>query len=206
MRQTLFRPTCVALIVSLIIVAACTTTPPVPEPAPAAAEYHIDATVKDLMLGAIDTNADVVWNAVMFVDGDKGLIETRPQNDEEWDAARHAALVLMESTNLLKMPGRKVARPHERSIVPGIELEPEEMEKLIEADRPKWNKHADDLRAAVGLALTAIEAKDSNKLFEVGEQIELACENCHKTYWYPNEVLPEFDFDSIPRTGESPSK
>jgi hypothetical protein len=206
MRPTLFRHTCPALIVSLIIVGACTTTPPVPEPAPAAPEYHLDATIKDLMLGAIDTNADVVWNAVMFVDGDKGLIETRPKNDEEWDAARHAALMLMESTNLLKMPGRKVARPHERSIVPGIELEPEEMEKLIEADPAKWNRHAEDLRGAVGLALAAIEAKDSDKLFEVGEKIELACENCHKTYWYPNEVVPEFDFKSIPHEGEPAPK
>ena len=24
-----------------------------------------------------------------------------------------------------------------------------------------------------------------------GETIEVACENCHRAYWYPNEVIPQ---------------
>ena len=42
------------------------------------------------------------------------------------------------------------------------------------------------------LAAKAADAKDADKIFEVGETIEHACENCHKTYWYPNEVIPQF--------------
>jgi redox-regulated HSP33 family molecular chaperone len=44
--------------------------------------------------------------------------------------------------------------------------------------------------------LAAIDAKDSQKVFEIGEQIEVACESCHKQYWYPNEKIPEFPSDS----------
>jgi hypothetical protein len=41
------------------------------------------------------------------------------------------------------------------------------------------------------LAVRAAEKKDADKIFEVGETIEHACENCQKTYWYPNEKIPE---------------
>ena len=39
-------------------------------------------------------------------------------------------------------------------------------------------------------ATAAADAKDAQKLFEVGEQIEHACEGCHSSYWYPNEKVP----------------
>jgi cytochrome c556 len=189
-----------ALIASMAI-AACTATPPVPETAPPAPEFRADATIKDLMLGTIDTNADVVWLSVSFVNNDQGIVETRPKNDEEWAQVRRAALMLMEATNLLKMPGRKVAQAHEKSETPGIELEPVEMEEMINKDRAAWNKHADDLYAAVAETLVAIEAKDADKVFELGEKIELACETCHKTYWYPNEQIPEFTIpETVPST------
>jgi len=196
MRSILFRHSLgLGALIASVAVTACTATPPVPDTAPPAApasEVHADATIKDLMLGTVDTNADVVWLSVSFVNNDKGIVETRPKNDEEWEPVRRSALMLMEATNLLKMPGRKVAQAHEKSETPGIELEPAEMEEMINKDRAAWNKHADDLYAAVAETLAAINAKDADKVFELGEKIELACETCHKTYWYPNEVTPEF--------------
>jgi hypothetical protein len=185
------------------LAAACTTTPPVPEPAAPAAELHLDATIKDLMLGVIDTNADVVWNAVSFIHGAEGIVETRPKNDEEWATTRVAALALMEASNLLKMHPRKVAQAHEKSVVPGVELEPAEMEANIAKDPAAWDRHAEDLYAAVRNVLGAIDAKDMNKVFELGATIEHACEGCHKAYWYPNEVLPEIDFSKLPPIGQA---
>jgi hypothetical protein len=187
-----------ALIASVAITASCKATPPVPAAAPAAPEYHIDATIKDIMLGLIDPMADVVWLSVNFVNNEKGIIETKPKTDEEWATVRRGALALAEATNLLKMPGRMVARPHEKSETPGVELEPSEMLALIEKDRPAFVKHADDLHAAVMEVLTAIDAKDSDKVFELGEKIDAACEKCHKTYWYPNEVIPDFNAAAKP--------
>ena len=29
-------------------------------------------------------------------------------------------------------------------------------------------------------------------LFEIGEDLDKACENCHRAYWYPNEQIPDF--------------
>jgi cytochrome c553 len=179
-----------AFIATLATTLACQSKPPAP--APGAPDYAVTATIKDLMLGVIDPAADVVWLAVSFVNGDKGIVETRPRNDMEWAAIRRGAVALAESTNLLQMPGRRVAAPGEKSETPGIELEPEEMDALIAKEPAAWNRHAKDLYTATMLALAAIDAKDSDKLFEVGETIEAACEACHKSYWYPNEKIPEF--------------
>jgi cytochrome c556 len=65
------------------------------------------------------------------------------------------------------------------------------MEALINQDLDSWNEGAKALQAAALNALHAADAHDADKIFEVGEQIEHACENCHKQYWYPNEKLPQ---------------
>ena len=150
-----------------------------------------DHTIKELMLNVVDTNADVVWLSVTTVASDKGLIETRPKNDAEWARVRQGAVTLAEAANLLMIPGRHVARAGEKSETPGVELEPSEMEALINKDRPAFYRHAKALYDAAMLAVDAIDKKDADKVFEVGENIDSACESCHKSYWYPNEKIPE---------------
>ena len=153
--------------------------------------FAADVTIKELMLNVIDTNADVVWLSVTTVASEKGLVETRPTTDEEWTRVRAGAITLAESANLLMIPGRRVARPGEKSETPGVELEPEEMDVLIAKDRASWDKHARDLYDAAMIAAKAAERKDADKIFEIGESIEHACEGCHRSYWYPNEVIPQ---------------
>jgi cytochrome c556 len=149
------------------------------------------ATVKDLMLAIIDTNADVVWESVSSVSNEKGLVETRPQTDEDWQKVRRGAVALAEGANMLMIPGRRVARPGEKSETPGVELEPEEMDALIAKDPAAFHKRAADLRTAALEILDAVDKKDADKVFAIGEHIERACENCHSHYWYPNEKIPE---------------
>jgi hypothetical protein len=181
------------LIVGLIFTAsACQraqeAAPPAAAPAPA---FLPEATIKDLMLGIVDGAADDVWLSVTTIVSDKGVVDTRPTNDEEWEKVRYGALTLVEASNLLKITGRRVARPGEKSVAPGVELEPEEMDKLINADLAGWAMRAQALHDAALLAVRAAEAKDADKIFEVGETIEHACEGCHRAYWYPNEQIPD---------------
>ena len=141
-------------------------------------------------MNVVDTSADVVWLSVTTVVSDKGLVETRPKTDEDWLKVRQGAITLAEAANLLMIPGRHVARPGEKSETPGIELEPAEMEVLINKDRPAWEQRATALHDAATLALRAAESHDADRVFEVGESIEQACENCHKQDRYPNEKIP----------------
>ncbi|HEY6508777.1 MAG TPA: hypothetical protein VIY56_12245, partial [Vicinamibacterales bacterium] len=106
--------------------------------------------------------------------------------------ARSGAVMLIEASNLLMIPGRHVAKPGEKSEAPGVELEPAEMEVNILKDLPEFYKAALRLHDAATQALTAIDGKNPNKLFELGETIEMACEHCHSRYWYPNEKIPDF--------------
>ena len=175
----------------VLIIAACGPSP-APDSASTEPPYVVTATVKDLMLSIIDLNADVVWESVSTVSSETGVVDTRPKTDEDWARVRHGAMTLAEASNLLMMPGRRVARPGEKSETPGVELEPEEMDALIAKDRASWNKRAEALRLAALDILKAVEAKDSDKVFAVGEEIERACEGCHSHYWYPNEKIPDF--------------
>lgn len=145
------------------------------------------------MLSIIDPSADVVWLSVTTVMSKTGTLETVPRTGEDWTKVRHGALTLAEAANLLMMPRRRVARPGEKSETPGIELEPEEIDALIAKDPAAWNRRATALREAAQAALQAIDAKDPDTLFAVGEQIEGSCEACHTQYWYPNEKLPSFE-------------
>lgn len=190
--RKLFSVSVLLCAMTLALTAGCqqaqTQTPP--KPVADSPEYFPTATVKDLMQSVVDPAADVVWLSVTTVQDSKGTHDKAPMTDEEWTQVRHGAIALTEAANLLMVPGRHVARPGEKSETPGVELEPSEMEVLINKDLTAWHKRARDLHDAGAAALQAIDAKDANKVFEVGEQIERACEGCHSHYWYPNEKIP----------------
>jgi hypothetical protein len=190
--RTSFRIVALFSLVAIVLAACARPSDPAPaEPEQVSPHYVPEATVKDLMQAVVDTSADAVWLSVTTEVNDKGVIDTRPRNDDEWTRVRHGALTLAESANLLMIPGRHVARPGEKSEAPGVELEPEEMEVLINKDRAAWNARATALHDAAMLAARAADAHDADKIFEVGETIENACESCHRQYWYPNEKIPD---------------
>src|SRR5918994_4289721 len=111
---------------SLALHQACQSSQPTQPAAAAQPPYAPTATIKDIMLNIIDPAADVVWLSVTSVQSAEGLVDTAPKTDEDWKKVRSGAITLMEASNLLMMPGRRVAAPGEKSETPGIELEPEE--------------------------------------------------------------------------------
>ena len=191
MRKPLFVVSSVVLMLGLTM-AGCRRAETASAETSALPPFVTEQTIKDLMLDVIDTNADVVWLSVTTVASEKGLVETRPTTEEEWERVRRGAITLAEAANLLMVPGRKVAPPDHKSEVPGIELEGPEMDALIAKDPQAFYKHARQLYDAAMLAANAAKNKDADKIFEVGETIEHACEGCHRAYWYPNEKIPEF--------------
>jgi hypothetical protein len=155
------------------------------------AEYRTTATIKDIMDSMVDPSADFIWEAVAIVVSAKGVEEKAPHTDEEWRDVRRRAITLLEATNLLQIPGRHVAKPGEKADDPKVELAPEQIEEMINKDRTSWIKYAHGLHDATTEALKAIEAKDKEKLLDVGNGIDEACEKCHLQYWYPNENKPQ---------------
>jgi hypothetical protein len=165
---------------SLFVIGACTRTQPPPP-----SSLQPEATIKDIMDSMVDPSADVLWESVATIVSAAGTDERQPRTDDDWKNVHRHAVILVEATNLLKMEGRHVAKPKEKSENPGIELEPAQMEQLIKDDRPAFIKFAQGLHDAALPALRATEARDPMALLDAGEAIDTACENCHLKYWYP---------------------
>jgi cytochrome c556 len=152
-----------------------------------APEYRTDATVKDIMDSVVDPNADFLWDSVSSLSTLKGLEEKAPKTDEEWKEVRRHAIALMESTNMLRIPGRAVARPGEKASDPRVEEQPEAIQAFINRDRASWNKAAEGLYDATALILKAVDAKNVDGILDAGDYIDKACETCHLKYWYPKQ-------------------
>jgi hypothetical protein len=116
-----------------------------------------------------------------------GIKEKRPQNPEEWKEERRRAMVLVEAANLLIMPGRRVAKEGEKADNPEVELGPEEIQALIDKDRPNFLRLAKEFQTTAIEQLKAVDDKDIEALLKVGGDVDTRCENCHKVYWYPND-------------------
>src|SRR4029078_3650620 len=117
------------------VVLACSSNQPPAPPAGPQPEFRTTTTIKDIMDSIVDPSADELWESVATTVDATGVHDKYPQTDEEWKAVRRDAIRLLEGSNLLLIPGRHVAKPGEKSENPGIELEPEQMEALINQDR-----------------------------------------------------------------------
>jgi hypothetical protein len=171
------------------LLAGCSAAAP-KEPPPADSPFHPVATVREVMNSVIDPSIDAVWNSVKTVIDHGGMTDHAPAADEEWAEVRRHALIVSEAANLLLMHDRPIARPGEPSLAPGVELAPEEIRQLIDKNPDAWNSYVLQLQDALNPALAAIDAKDTQALFNAGEQIDTTCENCHGVFWYPNAVAP----------------
>jgi hypothetical protein len=183
------------LIVTLALGLAGCSQNETPAPAATAAPatpFQPDASIQDLMVNVVDHNADILWESVAVISSEKGIEERMPRTDEEWATVRSAAVTLAEATNLLMIPGRKVA--HDGKVLQDSEVEgilkAGEIQSLIDGDHSKFAAKAMALHATALEALRAIDAKDHNRLSDIGGAIDEACEQCHTTYWYPNEKGP----------------
>ena len=150
------------------------------------------ASVLDLMLDPIDTHADALWEAVATVSTYEGTRDEFPQTDEEWDALRRKAVVLMEASNLLVVEGRPVAHPGQKIEGPGesTDYTPEEAEAEIRKDPAAFAAFAAAMQGASRQLVEAIDARSVEQYLDAGSQLQEACEGCHRRFWYPNSPLP----------------
>jgi hypothetical protein len=146
-------------------------------------------SVKELMRDMIDPASDYVFDAVGIVNSKKGVIETAPKTDADWEKIRIGAVTLAEGASLLKIP-RPFAPPGDENNSTGPEpeeLSPAQIKAKLEADPVLWNAKIEALRN-VGLeVLEIVKRKDAKELWDAGENLDQACETCHLEYWYPGE-------------------
>lgn len=178
------------VIVGLVVIAlsaGCQAQPAPPAPDP---PFRATSTIRELMQSMIAPSAQGLWDSVGRVSDAKGTRDLEPRSDEEWAAVRRHAVSLMESTNLLLIPGRHVAKDGQQTLraedaVPGSELPPAEIEKQINQNWVLWTAMTHSLHESAASMLDAVDKKDVARLESTGSDLDGVCESCHLTFWYP---------------------
>jgi hypothetical protein len=200
------RPAALVLL-SAALLAGCSKSD-VTASAPVA-DVKAVVSVKELMENIIDPQADFVFEAVAVDVTEKGTTEIRPTTDDDWLKVQRGAITLLEASNLLKMP-RRIAPLDDRTPPggPGApELSPDEIQAKVDKDRTSWNTHADRLRDEAAKVLEIVKARNADRLFAAGTDLDRACENCHLDYWYPGDrAAVERDRNSRATFGNRGSK
>jgi cytochrome c556 len=144
------------------------------------------ATIRELMDDVVDPSADRIWESVGTIRTRSTTIRREPRTGDQWAAVRAQALTLAESANLLII-GPRHAAP-EGTIAGEDELSPAEIDDRIATNRDAFEELAVNLRNLARKALGAIDRRNSEELFDVGGEIDVACEACHATFWYPGQA------------------
>jgi len=165
------------------------TAAPTPAPSAQSSPFLLKASVKELMDAQVDPSADVIWESVFTRITAAGREDRQPRTPEEWQAVRRGALTLIESTNLLVMQGRRIA-PADAPREPG-EPSTAVLQQRLDANHEAFVGFAKALRQVALETLEAIDAKDPQRLFDVGGEIDEACEACHVVFWYPPHVTSQ---------------
>jgi hypothetical protein len=177
-----------ALVASLALAIACRATAVTPpaEDSP----YRATSTVRDIMQSVVAPSAQGLWDSVGTISNANGTFNLEPRTDAEWAAVRRHAVALVESTNLLVIPGRHIAHAAADTLKaedadPGAELPPSEIEKRVVANWPAWVAMAHALHDSAATMLEAIDHKDVSRLESTGSDLDGVCESCHLVFWYP---------------------
>ena len=152
-------------------------------------------SVKELMRDLIDPLADNIFDAVSITVDKNGTVEKMPKTDEDWNTIRIGAVAMAEASYLLKVP-RPMAPAGDNNNSEGPdapELSPAAIEAKLKRDPVFWNAKVEALRNVGRQVLEIVEKRDAQALWDAGENLDAACENCHLEFWYPGqkELMPK---------------
>ena len=164
LNQSMRKTTIAAVLVTALLQTGCNAKPPASAPSPPTTATPFDTGIdtKQLMSWVIDPSSKTVFGAVASIITDKGEEQVQPRTDDEWNAVRNSAAIVLESGNLLMIDGRA-------------------KNSQIQ-DAQDWNAKARAMSAAARTAIEATEVKDPEALFVASGDIYQACTDCHAKY------------------------
>jgi cytochrome c556 len=176
---------------------ACSSAKPsTPAAPPQAAALWGDmkpvVSVKEIMKYMIDPASDHIFDSVSTVIDPKGrVVEKEPKTDEDWEKLRIGAVTIAEGIYLLKVQ-RPFTPPGDENHSSGpdaTELTPAQITAKVTKDPIEWNARIEALRNVCLEVLEIAKTKNAKELWDATENLDQACEACHRSYWYPKEDL-----------------
>jgi hypothetical protein len=158
-----------ALLVSLLLVGACT---PAPAPTPEALQPKVQGTLNQVMRGILFPNSNVIFDAQ-----DRDPAAEADPNDPTasvhvfhstyggWESVENASIALAEAANLVAMPGRNCANG-----------------KPVPLDDPEFQQGLANLREVSLASYQAAQAKNMDQMLDIADKLTQACASCHDIY------------------------
>lgn len=126
------------------------------------APFNTSISPSLLMEHVVTPAAFGIWNAGGFVIDQTGEHNRSPKTPEEWESVVNAAATLLESSNLLLLPGR--------------------------VRDEKWTGFVKGFANIGERALAAAEKHDAQVINEIGDELVGICSGCHVAYGLPERL------------------
>ncbi len=120
-------------------------------------DYVLSFSNLEFMNLVLDPAADIIWGSAGFIITEAGEEDLAPTTTEGWLAVQQSAATIMESANLLMLPGRAL-------------------------DNQDWAEYSRGLATMGRKAYAAAEAQDADALFNAGADLYQVCLACHQKY------------------------
>ncbi len=177
-----------------LLMAGCSSNqapapPPPTLPASLWGDLKPAVSVKELMRYVLDPASDYVFNSVRSTLTKDGMVDIEPKTDADWEQVQIGAVSMAEAAYLLKIK-RPFTPPGDNNDTTGpnpVELTPEQITAKVEKDPVEWNARIEALRNASLSIMDIVKRRDVKALWDAGEFLDQACENCHRSFWYPGE-------------------
>ena len=127
------------------------------ELAAAEAVYNIQLDTQQIMSLVLEPASDILWDSAGWVMDAAGYEDLYPTTDEGWDFVRAQAAIVVESGNMLALPGRA-------------------------EDSDAWMIYSEGLSEAGLLAMKAAAEQNEEDFFQAGAQLYSVCTACHQAY------------------------
>lgn len=153
-KLTQLRLSLAALILGML--AACSAEEPVEEVV-TESSYNTELNVQEIMALVLEPASDILWDSGGWVVDASGYEELYPTTEDGWAYVRAQAAIVVESGNMLALPGRA-------------------------EDNDAWMIYSEGLSTAGLLAMEAAATQNKDDFFQAGAQLYSVCTACHQAY------------------------
>jgi len=155
------------LLATLLGVSACSSEDSSTANSNAAAyNFNTSLDMVQLMNLVLEPAADTLWDSAGWIMSDAGTEELYPTTDDGWDFVLAQSAVIVETGNVLALPGRA-------------------------QDDDAWLVYSEGLTNAGIMAMEAAASRNEEDFFQAGAQLYSVCTACHQAY--NPDILNRFD-------------
>jgi hypothetical protein len=131
-----------------------------------------------------------LWDVTNNAQDDNGNLDPKKMTADKWTKLLSIGASLEQAGKALASDKGVIAA------APGTKLQDEtapdspkaaDVQRYIDAKPDVFRHHAQVLQKTGADVVAAAKAKDAKKLAELSDSLDAVCEECHQTFWYPQQ-------------------